>query len=91
MTEDYQEYCISYESIIRFLIEVGFAGYINSEYEKQRNTQDAFEPDSSERIQRERFMFRKLSGETNKKRLKIGFLKSQNVVLLSNSRLCGGS
>jgi hypothetical protein len=63
MTEAYQEYSILYEDIIPVLIEGGYEGYINSEYEGQRNTQDAFETDSCEQIRRQQVMFRRLLRE----------------------------
>jgi hypothetical protein len=63
MTEDYCEYSMPYEDIIPVLIEGGYEGYINSEYEGQRNTQDAFETDSCEQVRRQQVMFRRLMGE----------------------------
>jgi hypothetical protein len=45
------------------LREAGYSGYINSEYEGQRLTQDAFETDSCEQVRRHHVMLRRLLGE----------------------------
>jgi sugar phosphate isomerase/epimerase len=63
MTEDFREYSIPYEQIIPVLAEGGYDGYINSEYEGQRSTQDAFETDSCEQVRRHHVMLRRLLGE----------------------------
>jgi sugar phosphate isomerase/epimerase len=60
MTEDLIEPSIPYQDIIPVLIQGGYAGYINSEYEGQRNTQDAFETDSCEQVRRHHVMMKRL-------------------------------
>jgi hypothetical protein len=63
ITDDFQEYSIPYEEIIPVLIEGGYQGYLSSEYEGQRFTQDAFETDSCDAVRRHQFMLRRLLGE----------------------------
>ncbi len=63
MTEELKEYSIPYEEIVPALREAGYSGYINSEYEGQRLTQDAFETDSCEQVRRHHVMLRRLLGE----------------------------
>ena len=63
MSESLEEYSIPYAEIIPVLIEGGYAGYVNSEYEGQRNTQDAFETDSCEQVRRHHVMMKRLMGE----------------------------
>lgn len=46
MIEDYQEYAVPYDQIIKVLIEGGYDDYLASEWEGQRITPDAFESDS---------------------------------------------
>ena len=40
MTEEFKEYSIPYDEIIAVLKEIKFAGYLSSEYEGQRHTND---------------------------------------------------
>ena len=63
MTEDYQEYSIPYDQIVKVLNEGGYEGYLASEWEGQRITQDAFETDSCEQIRRQHLMLKRLLGE----------------------------
>ena len=63
MLPDCTEYSIPYEEIIPVLVEGGYAGYINSEYEGQRWIQDAFEDDSVEQVRRHHVMLKRLLGE----------------------------
>jgi len=63
MTEDLNEYSIPYETIIPVLVQGGYDGYINSEFEGQRFTQDASETDSCEQIRRHHVMLKRLLGE----------------------------
>ena len=63
MTEDYQEYSIPYDQIVKVLIEGGYEGYLASEFEGQRITQDAFETDSCEQVRRQHVMLKRLLGE----------------------------
>jgi len=52
MTDEGTEYSIPYEEVIPILAEGGFSGWISSEYEGQRHTQDAYEVDSVEQVRR---------------------------------------
>ncbi|HTR25549.1 MAG TPA: TIM barrel protein [Terriglobales bacterium] len=63
MNEDLVEPNIPYDLIIPALIEAGCTGYINSEYEGQRLTQDAYETDSCEQVRRHQLMMAQLLGE----------------------------
>ena len=45
------------------LVEGGYSGYINSEYEGQRWIQDVFEDDSVEQVRRHHVMLKRLLGE----------------------------
>jgi sugar phosphate isomerase/epimerase len=63
MLSDCTEYSIPYEEIIPVLVEGGYDGYINSEYEGQRWIQDAFEVDSTEQLRRHHVMLKRLLGE----------------------------
>jgi len=63
MQDDFSEYSIPYEQIIPVLTEGHYSGYINSEYEGQRLTQDAFDTDSCEQVRRHHVMLRRLLGE----------------------------
>jgi sugar phosphate isomerase/epimerase len=63
MLPDYTEYSIPYEEIVPVLIEGGYSGYVDSEYEGQRWIQDAFEDDSVEQVRRQQVMLKRLLGE----------------------------
>jgi Xylose isomerase-like TIM barrel len=63
MTTDMVEPNIPYDLVIPALVKAGCTGYINSEYEGQRLTQDAFETDSCEQVRRHQLMMGKLLGE----------------------------
>ena len=63
MLPDYSAFSIPYEEIVPILIEGGFEGYINSEYEGNRWIQDAFEVDSVEQVRRHHVMLKRLLGE----------------------------
>ncbi len=63
MLPDYSEYSIPYEEIVPILIEGGYNGYIDSEYEGNRVIQDAFEVDSTEQVRRHQVMLKRLLGE----------------------------
>ena len=63
MSPDFTEYSIPYEDIIPVLIEGGYAGYINSEYEGQRWIQDALPVDSVEQVRRHHEMLKRLLSE----------------------------
>jgi hypothetical protein len=63
MTDDLQEYSIPYEEIMPVFIEGGYSGYIDSEYEGQRSTQDFKETDSCEEVRRHHVMMKRLMEE----------------------------
>jgi len=63
MTEDLVEYSIPYDEVIPVLIEGGYDGYFDSEYEGQRQIQDITEVDSCEQVRRQHVMLRRLLGE----------------------------
>ena len=63
MLPEYTEYSIPYEDIVPILIEGGYSGYIDSEYEGNRWIQDAFEVDSVEQVRRHQVMLKRLLGE----------------------------
>ncbi len=50
------EESIPYDEIIQQLVDGGYSGYIDSEYEGQRLTQDAFTTDSCEQVRRHHLM-----------------------------------
>jgi hypothetical protein len=60
MTEDYVEYGIPYDQIVKVLMEGGYEGYMASEWEGQRITQDAFDTDSCEQVRRQHLMLKRL-------------------------------
>ena len=60
MDENLQESCIDYESPIRILVEEGFDGYINSEYEGNRHIQDLGPVRGVEQVRRQHAMIRNL-------------------------------
>lgn len=62
----YEDVCIDYENPMRYLKECHYEGYINSEYEGQRDQQDrgyAFLPDEVEQVRRHHEMLKRLIGE----------------------------
>lgn len=62
----YEDKSIDYETPIKYLKEHGFDGYINSEYEGQRDQQDCgieFLADEVEQVRRHHEMLRRLIGE----------------------------
>ena len=62
----YEDKCIDYATPIKYLIEGGFDGYINSEFEGQRDQQDmGIEGlvDEVEQVRRHHEMLKRLSGE----------------------------
>lgn len=61
----YEDQCIDYETPIRYLKQHGFDGYINSEFEGQRDQQDMGEEnlvDEVEQVRRHHEMLRRLIG-----------------------------
>ena len=63
MTMDYQDECLDYVNVVKVLKEIGYEGYISSEYEGNRTIQDAFEVDSVGQVKRQHVMLKKLIGE----------------------------
>jgi len=63
MDEDCRETGIDYETPIRVLKEIGYDGWISSEYEGQRLYAGAEEADEIEQVRRHHVMMRKLIGE----------------------------
>ncbi len=63
MTDDLVEYSVPYQEIIPALVAMGYSNSIDSEYEGQRWTQDAFATDSCEQVRRQHVMLRRLMGE----------------------------
>jgi hypothetical protein len=63
MVPEYREYSIPYEDIVPLLIEGGYSGYIDTEYEGNRWIQDTFEVDSTEQVRRHQVMLKQLLGE----------------------------
>jgi sugar phosphate isomerase/epimerase len=63
MVDETTEYSIPYDEIVPRLIEGGYNGYIDSEYEGNRWIQDAFPVDSKEQVRRHQVMLKKLLGE----------------------------
>ena len=63
LSPEYTEYSIPYEEIVPLLIEGGYSGYIDTEYEGNRWIQDAFEVDSAEQVRRHQMMLKRLLGE----------------------------
>jgi sugar phosphate isomerase/epimerase len=63
MLPDYTEYSIPYDEIIPVLVEGGYSGYLSSEYEGQRQIEDAFEVDSTEQVRLQQEMLKRLLGE----------------------------
>ena len=62
----YEDKCIDYETPMRYLRENGFDGYINSEFEGQRDQQDRgvdYLVDEVEQVRRHHEMLKRLSGE----------------------------
>jgi len=60
---DYSEYSIPYEEVVPLLIEHGYSGYIDTEYEGNRWIQDACVVDSVEQVRRHQMLLRRLLGE----------------------------
>ena len=52
-----------FNELERLLIEGGYKGYIDSEYEGNRWIQDAHEVDSTEQVRRHQVMLKELLGE----------------------------
>ena len=62
----YEDTCIDYETPMKYLKQYGYDGYINSEYEGQRDQQDRgmeYLPDDVEQVRRHHEMLRRLIGK----------------------------
>ncbi len=64
MLPEYREYSIPYEEIIPVLIQGGYNGYIDSEYEGALWTADAGKVESLEQVRRHQVMLKRLLGES---------------------------
>lgn len=62
MLEDNTDDCLDYEGVVSVLKEIGYEGYLSSEYEGNRTIQDAFPVDSVEQVRRQHEMFKRLIG-----------------------------
>ena len=62
MTEDCREPSVDYENIVPRLAELGYDGYIVSEYEGQRWVEDINGVDSIEQVRRQHVMLKRLLG-----------------------------
>jgi len=62
MLEDNTDDCLDYENVVKVLQEIGYDGYLSSEYEGNRTIQDAFPVDSVEQVSRQHEMFKRLLG-----------------------------
>lgn len=60
MLEDNTDDSLDYDNVVRVLKDIGYDGYISSEYEGNRTIQDAFPVDSVEQVRRQHEMFKKL-------------------------------
>jgi sugar phosphate isomerase/epimerase len=59
ITPEGEEESIPYAAVMKALVEGGYEGYVDSEYEGQRLTQDAFDTDSCEQIRRHQLLMRR--------------------------------
>jgi sugar phosphate isomerase/epimerase len=60
MLPDCTDDCLDYAGVIPVLKEIGYEGYISSEYEGNRTIEDAFEVNSVEQVSRQHKMFRNM-------------------------------
>ncbi|MDL2292993.1 sugar phosphate isomerase/epimerase [Ruminococcaceae bacterium OttesenSCG-928-D13] len=60
VSPDYQDECLDYENVVRVLREIGYDGYLSSEYEGNRTIEDAFPVDSVEQVRRQHEMMKRL-------------------------------
>jgi sugar phosphate isomerase/epimerase len=63
MREDFTDECYDYENVVKVLQEIGYDGYISSEYEGNRTLHDALPVDSVEQVYRQHQMLKRLIGE----------------------------
>lgn len=60
MMPDDTDDCLDYETVVPILKDIGYEGYLSSEYEGNRTIQDAFPVDSVEQVSRQHRMFERL-------------------------------
>ncbi len=65
ITENYEEPSIPINEIINVLVDGGYEGYINSEYEGNRHIQDFMEVDSIEQVRRHQVLLKNILGKNN--------------------------
>jgi len=63
MLEDCTDECMDYEAVVPVLQEIGYNGWLSSEYEGNRTIQNAYPVDSVEQVSRQHRMFRRMLGE----------------------------
>ncbi|MEH7083573.1 TIM barrel protein [Neobacillus drentensis] len=63
ITENFEEPSIPYKDILDVLIEGGYEGYIDSEYEGNRHIQDFMEVDSVEQVRRHQVLLKNILGK----------------------------
>lgn len=63
MLEDNTDDSLDYENVVKVLQEIGYDGYLSSEYEGNRTIEDAFPVDSVEQVSRQHKMFKRMLGE----------------------------
>ena len=60
MLPDFTDECLDYDNVVAVLKEIGYDGFISSEYEGNRTIDDAFEVDSVEQVARQHEMLKRL-------------------------------
>ncbi len=63
MLPDFTDECLDYEGVVQVLKEIGYDGFLSSEYEGNRTIEDAFPVDSVAQVSRQHVMFKRLIGE----------------------------
>lgn len=63
MLPDDTDDCLDYDNVVRILKEIGYEGYLSSEYEGNRTIQDAFPVDSVKQVSRQHRMFQRMLAE----------------------------
>lgn len=62
MLPDCTDDCLDYARVVEVLKDIGYEGYLSSEYEGNRTIEDAFEVDSVEQVRRQHEMFQRMLG-----------------------------
>jgi sugar phosphate isomerase/epimerase len=60
MRDNFTDDCLDYESVIPILKEIGYDGFLSSEYEGNRTIEDAYEVNSVEQVTRQHKMFQNM-------------------------------